>query len=55
MLDPAGLGVDLLVLFLIGADNLARVIEDHEACAGCALVDSGGILCHGCDLLVYRF
>src|SRR5207247_5020264 len=52
MFDPAGPGVDLLMLFLLVADNLARVIEDHEAWSGCALVDSGGILCHGCDLLV---
>jgi len=52
MLDPAGLGEDLLVLFLIEADDLAGMIEDHKTRAGCALVDSGGILCHGCDPLV---
>jgi hypothetical protein len=30
------------------------MVEDHKTCAGCALVDSGGILCHDCDSLVWR-
>jgi hypothetical protein len=46
VLNPAGLGVDLLVLFLIDTDHIAAVIEDHEAGAGGSLIDCTYILSH---------
>ena len=50
VLDPAGLGIDLLVFFLIDADDLAGMIEDHKAGAGRALIDCCCILWHRCLL-----
>jgi hypothetical protein len=38
------------VFFLIDGDHFTRVIEDHEARAGCALIDRGYVLRH-IDLL----
>src|SRR5690606_11607642 len=46
VLDPARLGVDLLVLALVDGDDLATVIEDHAPGAGRPLVDSGYVLGH---------
>ena len=46
VLDPARLGVNLLVFFLIDAHHLALMIEDHEAGAGRALIDCAYILSH---------
>jgi hypothetical protein len=46
MFHPAGLGVNLLVFFLINGDDLARMIEDHEARAGRALIDCAYIFAH---------
>lgn len=46
MLDPAGLGVDLFVLPLVEADYPSRMIEDHAASTGGALIDSSYIFCH---------
>jgi hypothetical protein len=42
VLDPAGLGQQLLVFELVAADFGARVVEDHAPRTGGALVD-------GCD------
>ena len=38
VLDPAGLGQDLVVLELVAADFIAAVVEDHASRAGRALV-----------------
>ena len=46
VLNPTGLGIDLLVLFLIDADDLAFVIENHETGAGGSLIDCAYILSH---------
>ena len=46
VLDPARLGVDLLVLLLVDGDHLPAMIEDHEAGAGRALVEGANILWH---------
>jgi hypothetical protein len=43
VLDPAGLGIYLFVLFLGTADDLPAVVEDHAASAGRSLV-------YGCDV-----
>ena len=52
MLHPTRLGEDLLVLALVEADHAARVVEDHAARAGGALVDRGDILGHERDSFV---
>src|SRR5690606_34330530 len=44
VLDPAGLGEDLLVLLLAGRDDLAGVVEDDRAGRGGALVDREDVL-----------
>jgi hypothetical protein len=46
VLNPTGLGVNLLMLFLIDAHHIAAMIEDHEARAGSSLIDCGYILSH---------
>ena len=46
VLDPARLGIDLLVLLLRDADHLATVVEDHAARARGALVEGGRVLSH---------
>ena len=38
VLDPARLGIDLLVLLLRHRDDLARVVEDHRPRAGRPLI-----------------
>ena len=44
MLDPAGLGEDLLVLELALSHVLARLVEQDRAGAGGALVDGEDVL-----------
>src|SRR5919108_3597 len=44
--DPAGLRVDLLVLFLVDGDHLAAVVEDHEARARRSLIERGCVVRH---------
>ncbi len=39
VLDPAGLGVNLFMLFLVDGDDLAAVVEDHEPGTGGTLID----------------
>ena len=51
VLDPAGLGEDLLVLHLRDRDDLAVVVEDHASGAGRALVDRSDVLAHCCGSL----
>ena len=46
MLDPAGLGIYLFVLFLGSADNLPVVVEDHAASAGSTLINRSYIFTH---------
>ena len=46
MLDPARLGIDLPMFALRARDDLAAVIENHEARAGRALVDCADELAH---------
>ena len=47
MLDPSRLGIDLLMLFLRGSDNLAGSVEHAEARAGCSLIDRADVVGHG--------
>src|SRR5207237_1136317 len=47
VLDPTGLGINLLVFEVVGRDDLAIVAEHHEARSGGALVD-------GCRVLLFR-
>ncbi len=47
VLDPAGLGVNLIVLFLVKADDATAVVKDHKAGAGGALIEGGGVMRHG--------
>jgi hypothetical protein len=58
VLDPAGLRVDLFVLFVRVRDDLAAVVEHHEAGAGRPLIDRADVcVCHRCVLqrtVVYR-
>jgi hypothetical protein len=44
MFHPTGLGVDLLVFFLIMGDYLPGVIENHTAGAGSPLIDGKDIV-----------
>ena len=44
--DPARLRVDLWEFLLVEANHLARMIKDHEACAGRPLVNCGCIFSH---------
>jgi hypothetical protein len=46
MFHPAGLGVNLLVFFLINGDHFARVIKNHKAGAGRALINCADVLGH---------
>ena len=46
VLDPARLGIDLLVLLLRDADDLAAVVEDHAPRARGALIDRCRVLGH---------
>ena len=46
VLDPSRLRIDLLVLLLRHADDLAAVVEDHAARAGRALVEGRRVLGH---------
>ena len=46
VLHPAGLGVDLLMLFLVYSNHMPAVIEDHAAGAGGALVNGGNVSGH---------
>ena len=47
VLDPARLGVDLLVFLLIDRDDGPGVVEHHEAGAGRALIEGADISRHG--------
>jgi hypothetical protein len=46
MFDPAGLGENLLMFFLVDTDNLSSMVKDHEPGAGRALIYCSYILCH---------
>ena len=46
VLHPAGLRVNLLVLFLRGADNGALPVENEKACGGGPLIDRANITAH---------
>jgi len=46
MFDPAGLGENLLMFFLIDTDNLSSMVEDHEPGAGRTLIYCSYIFCH---------
>jgi hypothetical protein len=46
VLDPAGVGEDLLVLELVPGDLITAVIEDHEAGARRSLVDRSDEVSH---------
>ena len=52
VLDPARLGVDLLVLLLVDRDDAAGVVEDHEAGARGALVEGSDVLRHAVTPIV---
>ena len=44
--NPAGLWENLLVFFLVGGQEGALAGKDHEASAGCTLVDRADEFCH---------
>jgi hypothetical protein len=46
VLDPAGLGKDLLVLLLAGGDDAALLVEDDRAARRGALVDRDDVVSH---------
>ncbi len=48
VLDPAGLGQDLLVLELVAGNLVAALVEHHEARARRPLVDRSNVTGHGC-------
>jgi hypothetical protein len=50
MLDPAGLGIDLLMLLLRDGDDRTLSIEHDEASAGRSLVDGADVLAHGASI-----
>src|SRR5207247_8334083 len=54
VLDPPRLRIDLLVFLLLHGNDLARVIEDHEARAGCALVYRPCVVGHRSTVLTLR-
>jgi hypothetical protein len=51
MLDPAGLGVFLLMLLLIEGHDVAAMVEDHEASACGPLVKRSYVVRHVLRLL----
>jgi hypothetical protein len=51
VLDPAGLGVDLLVFHLVDTDRQAMMIEYHATGTGGTLINSSYIISHFLVLL----
>jgi hypothetical protein len=47
MLDPSGLRIDLLVLFLRDRYGFAGYVKHAEAGAGCSLIDGADVVDHG--------
>ena len=52
VLDPAGFGVNLLVLHLMNTDDAATVVEEHTAGTGRTLINCRNIFCHFTFLLI---